>query len=278
MARRAPSANRTTHITDHRDSNACNRAKEDRHFLCDIHQSRRGDRGRRPGKHVAFQETEAMRSSTLVLFVYFSCAPRLLRRNRPPEQLPAARWTRRTWPCPAPPSRSQDHKAPRPRPPTGKGALRFRYITPGTYTIRVELTGFNAVERKDINVSLGQTVDLPLTMTVGALTETVDVTASSPLIDRTSTTTGAVISSDLLDRVPVGRRSATRCTWHPASAAAAQWDRRTPRCRGLRPGESIRDRRRERHQPGLWRAWLRTRSCLVPSVMRRRSTLSRTCK
>ena len=49
-------------------------------------------------------------------------------------------------------------------------------------------------------------MDLPLTMTVGALSETVDVTASSPLIDRTSTTTGGVISSDLLERVPVGRR------------------------------------------------------------------------
>ena len=88
----------------------------------------------------------------------------------------------------------------------GQGRFTFPYITPGAYTIRVELQGFNAVERKDINVSLGQSVDLPLTMTVGALSETVDVTASSPLIDRTSTTTGAVISSDLLDRIPVGRR------------------------------------------------------------------------
>jgi outer membrane receptor protein involved in Fe transport len=88
----------------------------------------------------------------------------------------------------------------------GQGRFTFPYVTPGTYTIRVELTGFNAVERKDINVSLGQTVDLPLTMTVGALSETVDVTATSPLIDRTSTTTGAVISSELLERIPVGRR------------------------------------------------------------------------
>jgi outer membrane receptor protein involved in Fe transport len=88
----------------------------------------------------------------------------------------------------------------------GQGRFSFPYVTPGAYTVRVELTGFNAVERKDINVSLGQTVDLPLTMTVGALTETVDVTATSPLIDRTSTVTGAVLSSDMLTRIPVGRR------------------------------------------------------------------------
>ena len=87
-----------------------------------------------------------------------------------------------------------------------QGRFTFPYVTPGTYTIRAELTGFNTVERKDIFVSLGQTVELPLTLTVGVVSESVQVTASSPTIDRTSTTTGAVISSDLLERVPVGRR------------------------------------------------------------------------
>ena len=35
----------------------------------------------------------------------------------------------------------------------GQGRFTFPHVTPGTYTIRVELTGFNAVERKDIHVS-----------------------------------------------------------------------------------------------------------------------------
>jgi outer membrane receptor protein involved in Fe transport len=87
-----------------------------------------------------------------------------------------------------------------------QGRYTFPYVTPGTYTVRAELTGFNTVERKEITVSLGQTVEIPLTLTVGGVSENVQVTASSPIIDRTSTTTGAVISSELLDRVPVGRR------------------------------------------------------------------------
>jgi hypothetical protein len=49
-------------------------------------------------------------------------------------------------------------------------------------------------------------VDVPLRLEVGGVNETVNVTAASPLIDATSTTAGAVISSDLLERVPVGRR------------------------------------------------------------------------
>ena len=43
-------------------------------------------------------------------------------------------------------------------------------------------------------------------MEVGGLTETVSVVASQVIIDTSSTTTGAVLSSELLDRVPVGRR------------------------------------------------------------------------
>ena len=55
-------------------------------------------------------------------------------------------------------------------------------------------------------MSLGRTVDVPFRMEVGGVSETVNVTAAPPLIDSTSTTAGAVISSDLLERVPVGRR------------------------------------------------------------------------
>jgi len=88
----------------------------------------------------------------------------------------------------------------------GQGRFAFRFVTPGIYTVRTELHGFKTVERKDINVSLGQTMDIPIRMEIGGVTELVNVTAAPPLIDPTSTTTGAVISSDLLERIPVGRR------------------------------------------------------------------------
>jgi outer membrane receptor protein involved in Fe transport len=86
-----------------------------------------------------------------------------------------------------------------------QGHFSFAFVTPGTYAVRLELQGFKTVERRDVNVSLGQTVNVPLTMSVGGVAETVDVVGGVPLIDRTSTTTGAVISSDLLEKIPVGR-------------------------------------------------------------------------
>jgi hypothetical protein len=87
-----------------------------------------------------------------------------------------------------------------------QGRFSFPFVTPGTYAVRAELQGFKTLDRKDLNVSVGQTVDVPIKMEIGGVAEMVNVTAAPPLIDPTSTTAGAVISSDLLERVPVGRR------------------------------------------------------------------------
>lgn len=85
------------------------------------------------------------------------------------------------------------------------GRFSIPFLTPGAYDVRVELQGFRTVEQKAVAVSLGQTVNLPVTLSVGALTETVQVTGASPVVDTTTTTSGANISSSLLQQVPVGR-------------------------------------------------------------------------
>ncbi|MEZ5292021.1 MAG: TonB-dependent receptor [Vicinamibacterales bacterium] len=87
-----------------------------------------------------------------------------------------------------------------------EGMFRASFLTPGTYEVRAELQGFKAVERRGISVSLGQTTTLTLSLEVGGLTETVQVVGTSSIVDTKSTTTGAVISSELLAKVPVGRR------------------------------------------------------------------------
>ena len=86
------------------------------------------------------------------------------------------------------------------------GRFTVPFLTPGTYSVRTELQGFKPIERKDVIVRLGQTVELDLKMEVGGLTETVDVSAGSPVIDSTTTTIGTNIDSDSLTRLPVGRR------------------------------------------------------------------------
>jgi outer membrane receptor protein involved in Fe transport len=87
----------------------------------------------------------------------------------------------------------------------GEGRFDVPFLTPGRYAVKAELQGFQAVEQQDVTIGLGQTVNLPLKMQVGGLTESVQVVGAPDIIDTRTTTSGANISSDLLQRVPVGR-------------------------------------------------------------------------
>ena len=86
------------------------------------------------------------------------------------------------------------------------GSFRIPFLTPGTYDVRAELQGFKTVEQRGVSVSLGQVTTVNMQLEVGGLTEVVQVTGTTAIVDTTSTTTGAVLSAELLQRVPVGRR------------------------------------------------------------------------
>src|SRR5690554_2851445 len=63
------------------------------------------------------------------------------------------------------------------------GRFLAPFLTPGAYTVRAELSGFRPLEQQNVQVRLGQQVSLALTMTVGALTEQVEVRAEVPVIN-----------------------------------------------------------------------------------------------
>jgi Carboxypeptidase regulatory-like domain/TonB-dependent Receptor Plug Domain len=79
------------------------------------------------------------------------------------------------------------------------------YLTPGRYAVKVELSGFSPIERKDIQVRLGQRLELAFTMKVGERQEVIEVVGGEPVIDTSSTTTGGVLEADTMKRLPVGR-------------------------------------------------------------------------
>jgi hypothetical protein len=88
----------------------------------------------------------------------------------------------------------------------GQGRFFAPYLTPGVYTVRVELTGFSPVEQKNIQVRLGQRVTLAdLALKVGGLEEVVEVVGAAPVVDVTSTTAGGTLESEQLKHLPVGR-------------------------------------------------------------------------
>jgi hypothetical protein len=86
------------------------------------------------------------------------------------------------------------------------GSFFAPYLTPGTYAMRVELSGFSPIEQKDIVVRLGQRLNLPeIALKVGGLTEVIQVEATAPVIDISSTVVGGILDSEVLKHLPVGR-------------------------------------------------------------------------
>jgi Carboxypeptidase regulatory-like domain/TonB-dependent Receptor Plug Domain len=85
------------------------------------------------------------------------------------------------------------------------GRFSLPFLTPGNYDLKAELQGFKTFEQKNLIVSLGQVTDIPVAMQVGGVTETVNVTAESPLINTKTATIGQVLSTDALRNLPVGR-------------------------------------------------------------------------
>jgi hypothetical protein len=87
-----------------------------------------------------------------------------------------------------------------------EGRFTAPFLVPGTYALRAELQGFRPLELQGVEVRLDQTVELDLALTVDALTDTVVVVQTLPVVDTTSTTTGINLDVETLNRIPVGRR------------------------------------------------------------------------
>jgi hypothetical protein len=85
------------------------------------------------------------------------------------------------------------------------GQYRFLGLAPGTYAVAAELQGFAAHLREHVVVDFGQHVDLPVTMRVSGVTETITVTAPSPIVDAKQTGTATNLTAEELARIPTSR-------------------------------------------------------------------------
>src|SRR2546427_8679605 len=65
-----------------------------------------------------------------------------------------------------------------------RGEFAFRALTPGSYTLKVELAGFRTIEQRNNVLNASSRLDLGrLTLDGGALTETVSVAASGTCVE-----------------------------------------------------------------------------------------------
>lgn len=86
-----------------------------------------------------------------------------------------------------------------------EGNYRFPALTPGVYEITATLQGFTAVRVPNVRLALGQALKIDLAMAVATLTETVSVTAESPIIDVKQNAATASITAETIERIPKAR-------------------------------------------------------------------------
>jgi hypothetical protein len=87
-----------------------------------------------------------------------------------------------------------------------EGVATLEALAPSTqYTVTVQLAGFQDLERQKILVRSGQTATLNITLQLAGLTEAVQVTASTPIVDVTNAISGQDITLELTESLPTGR-------------------------------------------------------------------------
>jgi hypothetical protein len=112
-----------------------------------------------------------------------------------------------------------------------RGEYRLRGLPAGRYKVQAELSGFSTIIIPDIELLVGQNRSVPFQMQVASLSETLTVTAESPLVDISSTQVAGNV--DRRD----GRTVAAAATGWSWPCRSGHYRQR----RGYHPG--VRDRR-----------------------------------
>src|SRR6266550_8783303 len=74
------------------------------------------------------------------------------------------------------------------------GAFTFVNVKPADYVLRVEVSGFKRSQTASFNLGVSQTITQNVVLTVGEVTEVVEVTAASELVQGSTSELGTVIS------------------------------------------------------------------------------------
>jgi hypothetical protein len=97
------------------------------------------------------------------------------------------------------------------------GKYRFPALSPGRYTVTATMPGFKKLAFEDVQLLLGQVLQINFSLQLGGVTEDVQVTAESPTIDVKQNAATASITKELLERIPRGRDFTTALTSAPGT-------------------------------------------------------------
>ncbi|HVG55492.1 MAG TPA: TonB-dependent receptor [Vicinamibacterales bacterium] len=100
-----------------------------------------------------------------------------------------------------------------------EGTYTVTNLNPGRYVVQLELAGFQTRSR-EITLGVGQTETVDGVLSVGGVTEAINVSASAPVLDTSSARLGVNVSPEEVQNLPVnGRNFANLMTLAPGATS-----------------------------------------------------------
>lgn len=87
------------------------------------------------------------------------------------------------------------------------GTYRFVNLVPGTYRLEVELAGFQRYLRDGLEVNVQSSPRVDVTLQLGSIEETIQVTGEAPLLQTENASVGTVVGSRAVQDLPLNGRN-----------------------------------------------------------------------
>ena len=88
-----------------------------------------------------------------------------------------------------------------------QGNYTIPFLRPGSYTLTADLQGFQKYTRSGLVLEVNQTATINVQLALGGLTEEVNVTAESPLLETSNASRGTVIDNKRIAELPLQSRN-----------------------------------------------------------------------
>lgn len=85
------------------------------------------------------------------------------------------------------------------------GQYRFASLPPGDYVVTANMSGFTAAKSPQFGLNVGQTLKIDMALSIGGVTEQVQVSADATVLDLTSSQTATTINAKEIEQLPRGR-------------------------------------------------------------------------
>jgi hypothetical protein len=106
------------------------------------------------------------------------------------------------------------------------GGYKFTPVRIGSYKITVTMQGFQTATQHGVNVNVGQSVVADFSMKPGAVSETIEVTSSAPVLQSQDASVGQIMDSKNVNDLPLNGRNFTFLAQLAAGVNTPQADTR----------------------------------------------------